>query len=251
MKSSLWFIFLMIFNIFQICFSSFLFTSPVLTNSHGAPLRIPLAALGYNLHSNHTFEIFAMGDFEPEHPHIGLYSIEVHMSIYHFSGKSDVRIRNLWNVCDTLYVLSHKIGTSSRGTNYIYHRPTATDPDFSVALELCNASSSAKGFINMYFINDGSSTPPPNFSMLSGQTCDPPSTIYFPIYIPYGQTTSVTASLTSSNSRTNSTTSSSFDPTCSISSSLSGTSDFSPITIIIGLFTIAFYRLIVFQKREK
>ncbi|MFX1514288.1 MAG: hypothetical protein ACFFCQ_17070 [Promethearchaeota archaeon] len=149
-------------------------------SSRASPSLLPYGPLYFDLDSNNPLADFFTSDFLPESPHIGYYSIHIIVRVYISSERSssDIRIRNLWNACDIVYKMSYK-EMYDKSFPYTYHRPSINDPDFSVAIELHNNSATAKGWIYIYFKDDGIATPPINFIMPSDQTCDSIQTINY------------------------------------------------------------------------
>ncbi|MFX1512933.1 MAG: hypothetical protein ACFFCQ_10130 [Promethearchaeota archaeon] len=131
---------------------------------------VPVGAIFYNLNTSFQSTQFATIDFYPESPHIGRYNIQIQAKIWVDSQEStsDVLVRNLWNVCEPINTVNYDIGFHQEFF-YSYSRPTVEDPDFKLLVELTDSSKKAPGWVDIDFINDGDTTPPPDFTM-------PPST---------------------------------------------------------------------------
>ncbi len=167
------------FLILFVLFPSFhaLITKPISSSYTGScyasPSRVPAGALWYYLNTSSPSLNFTTSDFVPEQPHICYYSIKVRVTIW-IEGSvstSDLRIRNLWNSCDIVYVMNYERGFD-QSFLYSYHRPTVKDPDFAVTIELHNRTGKTSGWILMDFENDGSKIRPFNFVMPSDQECE-------------------------------------------------------------------------------
>ncbi|MFX1512935.1 MAG: hypothetical protein ACFFCQ_10140 [Promethearchaeota archaeon] len=128
--------------------------------------KVPMGAISYNLNSSLTSLQFRTEDFHPGITHIGRYNIHIQVLVWVASSESnsDVLVRNLWNACQPIWTISHE-ELWHQVKDYYYHRPTISDPDFSVSIELANPSRIVEGWIMVNFIEDGVTIPPTNYTM--------------------------------------------------------------------------------------
>ncbi|MFX1512936.1 MAG: hypothetical protein ACFFCQ_10145 [Promethearchaeota archaeon] len=134
---------------------------------------VPNGASLFNFNSSYISDQYAIEDFYPESPHIGRYDIHIQVWVWidYLKSTSEIIVRNLWNVCDPLVTVSHE-NMYHQTLDYIYSRPTSSDPDFSVSLEIVDSSRSTWGWVYMMFIDDGELNPPSSSTILPSTCTD-------------------------------------------------------------------------------